>query len=104
MLPFRRGDARPMSAPVLIVDDHELAGTSLLLSLRAEGLDAHLVSRGDADDVLSVASRLAPGVALLYLDLGRDELGRLLDGTRLVGPLTGAGWKVIILSGSSDHG
>jgi DNA-binding NarL/FixJ family response regulator len=91
-----------MSAPVLIVDDHELVGASLLLSLRAEGLEAHLACRGDADGVLSVIARLRPGVALLDLDLGRDEQGRRLDGAQLVGPLTTAGWKVIILSGSSD--
>src|SRR6185312_8936640 len=92
-----------MSAPVLIVDDHELVATSLLLSLRGEGLDAHLSGRADADGVLRVTSRLAPGVVLLDLDLGRDDQGRRLDGARLVGPLTAAGWKVIILSGSSDR-
>jgi len=92
-----------MSAPVLIVDDHELVGASLLLSLRAEGLEAHLVCRVDADGVLSVMARLRPGVALLDLDLGRDERGRRLDGVELVGPLTAARWKVIILSGSSDR-
>jgi DNA-binding NarL/FixJ family response regulator len=92
-----------MSASVLIVDDHELVGASLLLSLRGEGLEAHLVCRGEVDAVLSVAARLQPGVALLDLDLGRDEQGRRLDGRDLVGPLTAAGWKVIILSGSSDR-
>ena len=83
-----------MYAPVLIVDDHELVGASLLLSLRGEGLDAHLACRGDADGVLATTARLAPGVVLLDLDLGRDEHGRRLDGARLVGPLTTAGWKV----------
>lgn len=92
-----------MSAPVLIVDDHELVGTSLLLSLRRESFDAHLVTRGDADAVLAATARLTPGVVLLDLDLGRDQRGRPLDGTRLVGPLTAAGWKVIILSGSADR-
>lgn len=92
-----------MSAPVLIVDDHELVGTSLLLSLRAEGLEAHLICRGDADGVLAVTARLGPGVALLDLDLGRDERGRRIEGAGLVRPLTTAGWKVIILSGSSDR-
>jgi DNA-binding NarL/FixJ family response regulator len=92
-----------MSAPVLIVDDHELVGTSLLLSLRGEGLEAHFICRGDTDGVLSVTARLGPGVALLDLDLGRDEQGRRIDGAGLVRPLTAAGWKVIILSGSFDR-
>lgn len=92
-----------MLSAVLIVDDHELVGTSLLFSLRAEGFDAHLACRGDADTVLSTAARLPPGLVLLDLDLGRDPKGRPLDGTALVAPLTAAGWQVIILSGSDDH-
>ena len=92
-----------MSAPVLIVDDHELVGTSLLLSLRGEGLEAHYVCRGDVGGVLAVAARLGSGIALLDLDLGRDEDGRRLDGAELVRPLVAAAWKVIILSGSSDR-
>ncbi len=92
-----------MPAPVLIVDDHELVGTSLLISLRGEGLDAYLVCRGGVDAVLAAAGRLTPGLALLDLDLGRDANGRPVDGIRLVPPLTSAGWTVIILSGSSDH-
>ncbi len=92
-----------MSAPVLIVDDHELVGTSLLLSLRGEGLDAHLACHGGVDAVLATAARLTPGLVLLDLDLGRDAAGQRLDGTLLAPPLCAAGWTVIILSGSSDH-
>jgi DNA-binding NarL/FixJ family response regulator len=92
-----------MSAPVLIVDDHELVGTSLLMSLRSEGLDAHLAGRGGVDTVLAAAGRLTPGLVLLDLDLGRDAQGQPIDGIRLVQPLGAVGWTVIILSGSSDH-
>jgi DNA-binding NarL/FixJ family response regulator len=92
-----------LSAPVLIVDDHELVGTSLLFSLRGDGFDAHLTYRGSADAVLAAAERLTPGLVLLDLDLGRDAEGRPLDGVQLVSPLIAAGWQVIILSGSSDH-
>jgi DNA-binding NarL/FixJ family response regulator len=92
-----------MPAPVLIVDDHELVGTSLLMSLRGEGLDAHLAVRGGVDTVLAAAGRLTPGLVLLDLDLGRDVQGRPVYGIRLVPLLSSAGWKVIILSGSSDH-
>jgi DNA-binding NarL/FixJ family response regulator len=92
-----------MPAPVLIVDDHELVGTSLLMSLRGEGLDPHLACRGGVDTVLAAAGRLTPGLVLLDLDLGRDANGRPVDGIRLMSPLRSAGWTVIILSGSSDH-
>jgi two-component system, NarL family, response regulator LiaR len=93
----------PNSASVLIVDDHELVGTSLLLSLRGEGLDAHLVCRGGEEDVLRAAARLPTGLVLLDLDLGRDPSGKQVDGARLVAPLTAAGWRVLILSGSADQ-
>jgi DNA-binding NarL/FixJ family response regulator len=92
-----------MSAPVLIVDDHELVGTSLLLSLRGEGLDAHLSCRGDADGVLRLTSRLAPGVVLLDLDLGRGPDGAAIDGSTLVAHLCRIGWRVIVLSGTTDE-
>ena len=92
-----------MSAPVLIVDDHELVGTSLLLSLRAEGLDAHLVCRGDADGVLSVTARLATRRRAARPRPRPRRAGEAPRRRGLVGPLTAAGWKVIILSGSTDR-
>ncbi|MCW2719863.1 response regulator transcription factor [Pseudonocardia sp.] len=90
--------------PVLIIDDHELVGTSLMLSLRSEGLVAHWCgTAGGADAILAEARGLSPGLALLDLDLGRDRRGAVLDGVRLVAPLVAAGWRVMILSGSGDH-
>jgi DNA-binding NarL/FixJ family response regulator len=88
---------------VLVVDDHELVGTSLVLGLRSEGLAAqrcHLVS-GPA--VLAAATELPAGLVLLDLDLRRDPAGRRVDGLELVEPLVEAGWRVLILSGTSDH-
>ncbi len=92
-----------VTAAVLIVDDHELVGTSLALSLAAEGLDAHRAGPGGPDEVLALAARLPAGLALLDLDLGRDPSGRPVDGARLVAPLLAAGWRVLILSGTRDH-
>jgi DNA-binding NarL/FixJ family response regulator len=89
---------------VLIVDDHELVGTSLALSLRSQGLPAHHCdARGGAPGVLAVAAQHPPGLVLLDLDLGRDDAGRRVDGVWLVAPLRVAGWQVVILSGSADH-
>lgn len=89
---------------ILIVDDHELVGTSLMLSLRAEGLPAHRCGvTGGVAGILADAARLRPGLALLDLDLGRDRDGRRLDGVTAVAPLIAAGWRVVILSGSSDQ-
>jgi CheY-like chemotaxis protein len=79
----------PERAPgtVLIIDDHELVGTSLMLSLRSEGLSAHHSGGSGFDDVLTTAAGLVSGLALLDLDLGRDRDGKRMDGVRLVAPL-----------------
>lgn len=99
--------AEPLSdAPpgaVLIVDDHDLVGAALMFSLRAEGIAAHRAPSVARAAVLAAAGALPPGVALLDLELGRDPVGRALDGGDLVAPLRALGWRVIILSGSSDH-
>lgn len=95
--------ALPPDATVLIVDDHELVATSLALGLRAEGLAArHQEVRGAAE-VLAAAGGLVPGLVLLDLDLGRDAQRRPVDGVRLVEPLRAAGWRVVVLSGTTDR-
>jgi DNA-binding NarL/FixJ family response regulator len=94
----------PTASAVLIVDDHELVATSLMLSLRSQGLAAHhCASSGGEAGVLAASAELPPGLVLLDLDLGRDDAGRRIDGVRLVAPLRAAGWRVVILSGSADH-
>ena len=88
---------------MLVVDDHELVGTSLVLGLRSEGLAAHRCRPSGHEQVLAAAAELPPGLVLLDLDLGRDPAGRRIDGLPLVEPLVAAGWRVLILSGTSDH-
>ncbi|MEQ3549133.1 response regulator transcription factor [Pseudonocardia nematodicida] len=92
------------SSPILIVDDHELVGSALALNLRAEGEDAEFVPVRSAAGVLEHARRTDPGLIVLDLDLGRDADGSRIDGVRLVGPLVESGWRVVVLSGSSDAG
>ncbi|MCY7342804.1 MAG: response regulator transcription factor [Pseudonocardia sp.] len=93
----------PPDTAVLVVDDHELVGTSVMLNLRAEGIQAARWVAGGADDVLAAAAQLDPGLVLLDLDLGRDAAGRRVDGVELVEPLLAAGWRVLVLTGSPDH-
>ena len=88
---------------VLIVDDHDLVGTSLAYSLSAEGLDARRVASVDVTGVLAEAATSPVGLALLDLDLGRDRSGRRFDGVDLVGPLTERGWRCIVLSSTVDR-
>ncbi|ANY05597.1 LuxR C-terminal-related transcriptional regulator [Pseudonocardia sp. HH130630-07] len=97
-----------MTAPssILIVDDHELVGSALALNLRAEGEEAVFRPVRSAAGILDEVRRTAPGLIVLDLDLdlGRDPDGRRIDGVRLVGPMVELGWRVVILSGSSDAG
>ena len=98
--------ASPSAAPaptVLIVDDHDLVGTSLAYSLSAEGLAARHAGAVDVPGVLAEAETLPVGLALLDLDLGRDRTGRRFDGVDLVAPLSARGWRCIILSGAADR-
>lgn len=93
-----------MPSPILIVDDHELVGSALALNLRAEGEDATFVAVRSAAGVLEHARRGPPGLIVLDLDLGRDPDGNRIDGVRLVPALVELGWRVVVLSGSSDAG
>lgn len=95
--------AVPHQQTVLIVDDHELVATALALGLRAEGVHARQCTGRGRDDVFAAAAQTDPGLVLLDLDLGRDSRGHPIDGVGLVAPLCTAGWRVLVLSGTSDR-
>lgn len=82
---------------VLIVEDHELLAQSLAMALGAEGMDVRIVPLESLDGVVHVAEGFRPDVVLLDLDLG--PLGSALP---LVAPLTGAGAKVLLVTGSTE--
>jgi DNA-binding NarL/FixJ family response regulator len=99
-------DPRPTfstSAHVLIIDDHDLVAMSLALCLRSEGLRAQRHTARSRDGILTAVATLAPGVALLDLDLGRGPDGAPIDGSTFVANLCRAGWKVIVLSATTDE-
>ena len=93
-----------MSEPgpsVLVVDDHALLSTTLVIALRGRGVAAHRCEIGTREAVLAAASVLDPCVALVDLDLGTGPDGRPLSGVDLVPVLLAAGWRVVILTGSA---
>ncbi len=83
---------------VLIVEDHGLLAESLLLALRAEGLDAERVAPVTIDGILSEARRLSPTVVLLDLDLG----GEIGSSVGLIPPLQELGAQVVMVTGITD--
>ena len=97
-------DAPPTlsSANVLIVDDHDLVAMSLALCLRSEGMHALRHAARSRDGILTAVATLVPGVVLLDLDLGRGPDGEPIDGTTLVAGLCRNGWRVIVLSATTD--
>ena len=97
-------DARPTitSTNVLIVDDHDLVAMSLALCLRSEGMHAQRYAARSRDGILTAVATLVPGVVLLDLDLGRGPDGEPIDGTTLVAGLCRNGWRVIVLSATTD--
>ncbi|MEJ8281732.1 response regulator transcription factor [Pseudonocardia spirodelae] len=94
--------ALPTTGTVLIVDDHELVGSSLALALRHEGLPAGFRPAHSVVDVRRAVASVDPGLLVLDLDLGRDADGRRIDSVPLIPALRAQGWRVLVLSGSSN--
>ncbi|MGY1739405.1 MULTISPECIES: LuxR C-terminal-related transcriptional regulator [unclassified Blastococcus] len=88
-----------MTAPVLLVDDHSLFAQALQLGLAAAGLPAERVVPRTAAGVRAACAAAAPATVLLDLRLGTGEDGEPIDGLDLVGPLTGAGCRVVVVTG-----
>ena len=88
-----------MTAPVLLVDDHSLFAQALQLGLVAADLPADRVLPTSAAAVLAACAAAAPATVLLDLRLGCGEDGEPIDGLDLVGPLTEAGCRVVVVTG-----
>jgi DNA-binding NarL/FixJ family response regulator len=84
---------------VLIVDDHTLLADSIARALRLEGLVANAAQPTSLAAVVDVATRLAPTVALVDLDLGHPDF----SGLDLIGPLGDLGLAVVALTSWSDR-
>ncbi|MBC3191649.1 response regulator transcription factor [Pseudonocardia sp. C8] len=92
----------PATGTVLILDDHELVGSSLAAALRYDGEPAHFRPAHSVLDVHEAVRGVEPGLLVLDLDLGRDARGRRVDTIPLIPGLRAAGWRILVLSGSSN--
>jgi two-component system nitrate/nitrite response regulator NarL len=89
-------DARPR---VLLVEDHQLLAQSLSFALSAEGFRVDIAELACAGSIAECATRLAPQIVLLDLDLG-ENVG---DGRLLIRQLCDGGAQVLVLSGTTDR-
>lgn len=83
---------------IAIVEDHRLLAETLALALDAHGLDAEVVTLCEPADLLAGLLDRCPPLVVLDLDLG--DVG---DSTWLIEPLTLAGIRVLILTGSGNR-
>jgi DNA-binding NarL/FixJ family response regulator len=84
---------------VLLVDDHQLLAHSLVIALRAEGLEAELAEPRDREGLIELVRESKPDLVLLDLDLG----SAIRDGATLVQPFREAGASVLVVTGSNDR-
>lgn len=87
---------------VAIVEDHRLVADMLVTALAERGIEAVPVPCGRApsreeDPVLTRILATHPDLVLLDLDLGAAG-----DGVELIGPLTAAGLRVLVVTGVDD--
>jgi len=88
---------------VLIVEDHVLLSTTLSMALQAQGVEARRCHEGTPDAVRAAIAGVAPGVALVDVDLGLGPAGEPLNGVDLVPVLVGNGWRVVVMTGSAPE-
>jgi two-component system, NarL family, nitrate/nitrite response regulator NarL len=88
----------PDDDAVLVIEDHALFAETLAIALRLEGYDVRRPTLRRDLDLLALANRMRPRLALLDLDLG--EFG---DGTELIAPLARGGTDVVVVTASADR-
>jgi DNA-binding NarL/FixJ family response regulator len=97
-------DSSVAAGPVLVLDDHPLISTALVLALQAHGVDAVQLPIAGFDETLTAASRHRPCLVLLDLDLGDRLGGPPPNGLRLIDPLRSRGCSVLIVTASRNRG
>jgi DNA-binding NarL/FixJ family response regulator len=89
-----------MAPGLMLVDDHVAIAQALASAFRSSGFDpVEALPRDahDVDGVLAAARHLSPTVALVDLNLGAER-----SGLSLIGPLVGAGVRVVAFTARDD--
>jgi DNA-binding NarL/FixJ family response regulator len=88
---------------VLIVDDHQLMGSLLVMGLRERGICGRDCPVTATADIVRTAEELRPDLVLLDLDLGVGRRGEPIDELELVVRLRALGCPPLVVSASSDE-
>ena len=92
---------RPLQ--VLLIDDHQLLAHAVAIALRLESVQATLADLNSPDSIIASVRADPPDLVLLDLCLGEGPSDGLVDGAALVRPLTDAGTRVLVLTGTTDR-
>lgn len=95
---------RVQSCQVVIIDDHELFSTSLMIALRDRGIEARKVAVERLEEFAARPKGERPGVVVLDLNLGVTPDGRRIKGYDWIPRLRASGWPVLTVTGSGHDG
>ena len=105
----------PKPLRVLLIDDHQLLAHAIAIALRRRDVHVEVADLADPQRLIAKVRAHPPDLALLDLHLGdgpkaapegRQEDAHprgFVDGVTLVRPLTEAGARVLVVTGSTDH-
>lgn len=93
----------PWESLVLVIDDHELVGSSLVLALAQRELRAYRCAITSTADILASTSGLTPGLVLLDLELGVGSGGVVIDAIELIVGLRARGWSALVVSAATNE-
>jgi len=88
---------------ILVVDDHLLVGSSLVLALASRGLDAQECPVTATADILRIAEERPAGLALLDLELGLGVRGEPIDELELIAGFRARGWSALVVTAATDE-
>src|SRR3954468_20307458 len=88
---------------VLVIDDHRLVGSSLVLALASRGLRGQECPVTSTADILRMAEERPAGLALLDLQLGVGVRGEPIDELELIAGLRAQGWSALVVSAATDE-
>jgi DNA-binding NarL/FixJ family response regulator len=89
---------------IVIIDDHELFSSSLMIALRDRGIEARKVPVARLEQFTARPRGERPGVVVLDLNLGETPDGVPIKGYNWVAPLRESGWQVLAVTGSDKLG